>query len=211
VSVDVPPTDNVAVPLAEIEVVAVAVVNFPVDAVVPPIAGGEAKYVEKPVPETVDEADSVVKAPEPALVDPMDPGDAKVAPLSDDAFRFATFVVDVTAKGAVPVAIFEISWVPVIVLPALILPAPIPTEVVPVPFPITTPPRSDVVALVVFENVSTAVKVWVVPRPATVVEAPGKVITVESVPANSSEFSAFNVFELAIVSVPVVDVIVRPL
>jgi hypothetical protein len=39
---------------------------------------------------------------------PIEPGDAKVAPLSDDAFRLATFVVEATTNGAVPVAIVEV-------------------------------------------------------------------------------------------------------
>jgi len=39
-------------------------------AVVPPIAGGLARYVEKPVPDTVLEADNVVNAPVLAVVAP---------------------------------------------------------------------------------------------------------------------------------------------
>lgn len=45
-------------------------VNDPALAAVPPIAGGEAKYVENPVPETVDDADKVVKAPVDGVVAP---------------------------------------------------------------------------------------------------------------------------------------------
>lgn len=59
-----------------------SVVNFPVFAVVPPIAGGDARYVENPLPLTVLLADSVVNAPVEAVVDPTGPGAAKVAPPS---------------------------------------------------------------------------------------------------------------------------------
>jgi len=48
-------------------------------------------------------ADRVVNAPEPAVVEPIEPGEAKVAPLKLEALRFATFVVDATVSGAVPV------------------------------------------------------------------------------------------------------------
>ena len=41
--------------------------NLPAAGVVPPMAGGDARYVEKPVPDTVDEADNVVKAPAAAV------------------------------------------------------------------------------------------------------------------------------------------------
>ena len=51
---------------------------------------------------------SVVKAPVEGVV-PIAPGLAKVAPFKDEAFRFATLVVDATTKGAVPVARVEIN------------------------------------------------------------------------------------------------------
>jgi hypothetical protein len=55
----------------------VPVVPAIVPAVVDPIAGGLAKYVEKPVPDTVLEADSVVNAPAAAAVPPIEGGDAR--------------------------------------------------------------------------------------------------------------------------------------
>jgi len=50
-----------------------AVVNVPAAGVVPPMAGGEARYVLKPAPLTVDDADSVVNAPVFAVVAPTVP------------------------------------------------------------------------------------------------------------------------------------------
>lgn len=41
---------------------------------------------------------------------PMEPGEAKVAPLSCATFRLGTTVVLVTVNGAVPVATVEISF-----------------------------------------------------------------------------------------------------
>jgi hypothetical protein len=67
-------TVNGAVPVATVDV---TVVNLPVDAVVPPIAGGDAKYVLNPVPLTVDDALRVVNAPVDAAVEPMAGGDDK--------------------------------------------------------------------------------------------------------------------------------------
>jgi hypothetical protein len=58
--------------LCKIAVVAVNDVNVPAAAAVPPIAGGLAKYVLNPVPETVLDADSVVNAPVLAVVAPID-------------------------------------------------------------------------------------------------------------------------------------------
>jgi hypothetical protein len=55
----------------------VRVVNDPAAAAVPPMAGGLAKYVEKPVPLTVDDALRVVNAPAAAAVPPMAGGLAK--------------------------------------------------------------------------------------------------------------------------------------
>jgi hypothetical protein len=56
------------------------------------------------VPDTVEDAARVVNAPEPAVPLPIEPGAAKVAPFKLEALRLATFVVDATTKGAVPVA-----------------------------------------------------------------------------------------------------------
>jgi len=55
----------------------VTVVNVPAAAAVPPIAGGEARYVVKPVPDTVEEADNVVNAPAAAVVPPIAGGEAR--------------------------------------------------------------------------------------------------------------------------------------
>ena len=46
----------------------------------------------------------VVNVPAAAVPPPIVPGVAKVAPLSEDAFKLATFVVDAITNGAVPVA-----------------------------------------------------------------------------------------------------------
>ena len=51
--------------------VLLSVVNVPAAAAVPPIAGGLARYVLNPVPETVLDADSVVNAPVDAVDAPM--------------------------------------------------------------------------------------------------------------------------------------------
>lgn len=51
-------------------------VKAPVDAAVPPIAGGEAKSEVKPAPFTVEVAESVVKAPVEAAVEPIAGGEA---------------------------------------------------------------------------------------------------------------------------------------
>jgi hypothetical protein len=47
----------------------------------------------------------VVKAPVLAVVLPIGLGNAKVLPLSNEAFKLATLVVLATTKGAVPVVI----------------------------------------------------------------------------------------------------------
>jgi hypothetical protein len=47
------------------------------------------------------------------------------------------------------------------------------------------------------ENVSVPVKVWLVPRPAIVVLAPGKANTVPSVPENSSVLSIVSILPRA--------------
>ena len=53
-------------------------------------------------------AETVVNAAEDAVVLPILPGLPNVAPLSDDAFKFATFVDDATTKGAVPVLVNDV-------------------------------------------------------------------------------------------------------
>lgn len=78
---------NVAVPLVPpapviMHVVEVATpqfnaVNVPAAGVVPPIAGGEARYVENPVPETVELADKVVNDPAAAAEPPIAGGLAR--------------------------------------------------------------------------------------------------------------------------------------
>lgn len=52
--------------------VPIRVVKVPAAGVVPPMAGGLAKYVEKPVPLTVDDADNVVNAPVLGVVAPTE-------------------------------------------------------------------------------------------------------------------------------------------
>ncbi len=61
----------------------------------------------------------VVKAPVEAVPEPIGPGAAKVAPLSELAFKLATLVVEATTNGAVPVARVEVSWPlrPIVVMP----------------------------------------------------------------------------------------------
>jgi hypothetical protein len=59
--------------------VAPSVVKLPAAGAVPPIAGGLARYVEKPVPDTVLLADSVVNAPVFGAVPPMGGGLARYA------------------------------------------------------------------------------------------------------------------------------------
>ncbi|WP_217589743.1 hypothetical protein [Burkholderia sp. GbtcB21] len=72
-----------------IALVAWSVVNLPAAAAVVPIAGGDARYVLKPVPLTVLDAESVVNAPVPGVVEPIGPGAANVAPPSCAAFTAA--------------------------------------------------------------------------------------------------------------------------
>ena len=51
----------------------------------------------------------VLKAPVLAVPLPIGPGAAKVAPLSELAFKLATLVVEATTNGAVPVETVEVS------------------------------------------------------------------------------------------------------
>ena len=77
-------------------VFAVIVVPVIAAAVVPPMAGGDARYVEKPAPLTVLLAESVVNAPVLGVVAPT-------APLIEPANPvFAVIVVPVIAAAAVP-------------------------------------------------------------------------------------------------------------
>lgn len=62
---------------------------------------------------------SVEKLPVEAVVLPMAPGAAKVAPLRLLALRLATLVVEVTTKGAVPIAIVDVNCVALTALPAV--------------------------------------------------------------------------------------------
>lgn len=55
------------------------------------------------------EDDRLVNVPAPGVVPPIAPGEANVAPLKLDAFKFGMFVVDDTTSGAVPVATVEVS------------------------------------------------------------------------------------------------------
>ena len=69
-------TVNGAVPVETVEAItpdADRVVKDPAAAVVPPIAGGLARYVENPVPLTVELAERVVNAPVLAVVAPTVP------------------------------------------------------------------------------------------------------------------------------------------
>jgi hypothetical protein len=54
----------------------------------------------------------VVNVASPAVVPPMVPGDENVAPFSDEAFRFGTFVVDEIINGASPVVAEDLSCEP---------------------------------------------------------------------------------------------------
>lgn len=67
----------------------------------------------------------MVKAPVDAMPLPIAPGAANVAPPRLLAFKLATLVVDVTVRGAVPVAIVDVSTVPVIAPPPVMALPPI--------------------------------------------------------------------------------------
>ena len=53
----------------------------------------------------------LVNVPVSGVPPPIGPGAANVAPLNDDAFRFATFVVLATTSGGVPIATDDVNWV----------------------------------------------------------------------------------------------------
>jgi len=65
-----------------------------------------------------------VKAPVDAVLFPIAPGEAKVAPLKEEALRLAILVVLLTTSGAVPVATVEVN-------------CPVTIKLVPVAVPIT--------------------------------------------------------------------------
>ena len=54
-------------------------------------------------------AESVVKLPVFGVPPPIAPGAANVAPPRDAALRLATWVVDATTNGAVPVVTVDVS------------------------------------------------------------------------------------------------------
>jgi hypothetical protein len=62
------------------------------------------------LPEVNPESVREVNTPDPGVPDPIEPGDAKVAPFKDEAFKFGTLVVEDMTKGAVPVATVEVIW-----------------------------------------------------------------------------------------------------
>ena len=77
----------------------------------------------------------VEKAPVFGVVEPIVPGTSQVKPSSCDTFKLATCVVEVTTSGGVPMAMVEISWVPVIVEFATMVPV-----LMAGPFPVTQGP-----------------------------------------------------------------------
>lgn len=60
-------------------------------------------------PETLVVPERVVNTPVDDVPEPIGPGAANVAPLKEDAFKFATFVVLVTTSGDVPVATVDVN------------------------------------------------------------------------------------------------------
>lgn len=52
----------------------------------------------------------VVPVIKPGVVPPIVPGAAKVVPLSVEAFKLATLVVEATENGAVPVTNVDVIW-----------------------------------------------------------------------------------------------------
>ena len=82
---------------------AASVVKEPAAAAVPPIAGGEARYVLKPAPDTVLDAASVVKEPAAAAVPPIAGGDARyVLNPTPETVLDADNVVNEPAAAEVP-------------------------------------------------------------------------------------------------------------
>jgi hypothetical protein len=83
---------------------------------VPAIAWGKIETVPEvdPLNKWEDE-DKLVKIPELEVPDPIEPGEEKVAPFNELAFKLATFVVLETVNGEVPVETVLINCVPEIV------------------------------------------------------------------------------------------------
>ena len=105
------------------------VVNVPVFAAVPPIAGGEARYVLKPVPDTVLDALKVVNAPVDAVVAPTD------VPLIVPPVIVTDENVPVLAAhdAVVPLEVSTYPFVPIANLEPVLTPVPMiksPTDVI---------------------------------------------------------------------------------
>lgn len=151
-------------------------------AAVPPIAGGEARYVEKPVPLTVLDAASVVNAPVFGAVDPIGFGDACMAtkPVPLTVLDAERVVNDPAAATVPPIAGGEARYV---------------LSAVPATVPL---------------NVCVPLKVFELSVRAIEADVDGNVIVVPSAPASVIEFVAASVF-VPRVSVPVPLVIVLPL
>lgn len=66
--------------------------------------------VDRPTSVTEVLAVTVVKVAAPAEPEPMVPGEAKVAPFKDEAFKLATLVVEAMTNGAVPVDTVDVIW-----------------------------------------------------------------------------------------------------
>jgi hypothetical protein len=127
------------------------------------------------VPDTVDDAESVVNAPVPAVVEPIAPGEAKVAPFKLEAFRLATFVVEATVKGAVPVVSVEV----ITPVAEMVVNAPVLAVVAPtVPF---KAPANLVAERIVPSNVNAAASCKSPPVPAYVTRPEVKPVSVMDV------------------------------
>jgi hypothetical protein len=74
----------------------------------------------------------VVNVPAAAVPPPIAPGAANVAPLSEEAFKLATFVVDEITNGAEPVETVEVNW-PVV---EIVVNAPVEGVVAPIAVPL---------------------------------------------------------------------------
>jgi hypothetical protein len=107
-TVPVPVGDNVTVwldvvtdmlPNIDVEAPAVPSVRVPAGEIVTVLVPVGDMAVFKFEPLTV----NCVNVADDAVVPPIAPGDPKVAPFKDEAFKFVTLVVDATTKGAVPV------------------------------------------------------------------------------------------------------------
>ena len=74
-----------------------------------PLAPAVNAVAEAAVIVSVLEVVKLVKAPVLAVPLPIAPGAANVAPLSEEALRLATLVVEVTTNGAVPIATVDVN------------------------------------------------------------------------------------------------------